>query len=123
MTVAPGSTWSTRKARSDSVDASRRIAIRHRPNPFGSRRSTATPTRDTFGAVTPVSRGEDGGDDSQARQSHPNHLAEATLSSHRLRMGPARRGGTHPSSWYSSGSNPPNAGAQGPDWTLTSAAP
>src|SRR5450759_2485478 len=46
MTVEPSWTWSVRNACSESVDASANIAMRQRPNPFGSLRSTAMATRD-----------------------------------------------------------------------------
>lgn len=51
-TVEPGSTLSTKNARSESADPSASSAIRQRPNPLGAKRSTATPTR----AFLPLAR-------------------------------------------------------------------
>ncbi len=46
MTRAPGSMWPVMNGRSAAADASGKIAIRHRPMPFGSLTSTAMPTSD-----------------------------------------------------------------------------
>src|SRR5712691_3019880 len=43
MTVDPGSTWLVTKGCSEAEEPSARIAMRHRPIPFGSRTSTAMP--------------------------------------------------------------------------------
>jgi hypothetical protein len=53
MTRVPGSMWPVMNGRSAAAGASGKIAIRHRPMPFGSLTSTAMPTSDFLPRARP----------------------------------------------------------------------